>query len=222
MKQLVIDIETSGAEFDTLDRETQEYLLKRADTPDKIDKVKDSINLWPLTGEIVAIGVYDVTAATGAVYFQAPGRTIETWTEKGMQYQAGDERACLERFWADVTHATRIITFNGRMFDMPWLMTRSLVHGVVATRNLMPSRYSTTFHVDLADQLAFYGATRHYALDFWCKQMGIQSPKTDISGADVPQIYKAGEYERIARYNGADLRATAELFQKWEQTIGGV
>ncbi|MDO8425633.1 MAG: ribonuclease H-like domain-containing protein [bacterium] len=222
MKQLVIDIETSGADFDSLDKETQDYLLKRADTPEKIEKVRDSINLWPLTGEIVAIGVLNVDADVGAVYYQAPGRSIQTFTEEGILYEAGTEQACLQRFWADAADATRIITFNGRMFDMPWLMTRSLVHGIPATRNLMPSRYSTSFHVDLADLLTFYGATRHYSLDFWCKTMGIPSPKTDISGADVPQVYKAGEYERIARYNGADLRATAELFRRWHTTIGQV
>ncbi|MDO8598527.1 MAG: ribonuclease H-like domain-containing protein [bacterium] len=220
MKQLVLDIETSGVDFDNLDRETQEYLLKRADTPEKITKVKEELNLFPLTGEIVAIGVLDVATQRGSVYFQAPGRTIAPFEEGETKYLAGSEAECLQRFWADCADADRIITFNGRAFDCPWLFLRSLVHGVSATRNLMPPRYTTNFHVDLADQLAFYGAVRHYALAFWCKTLGITSPKDDIAGKDVPQLFHAGEYERIARYNAKDVRATRELFLKWQESIG--
>lgn len=222
MQQFVIDIETSGVAFEELDPETQEYLLKRADTPEKAQKVKESINLWPLTGEIVAIGILGVEDERAVCYFQAPGKQLAPFVEGNASYEAGSEAECLRRFWSDVASADRIITFNGRMFDMPWLMTRSLMYGIAATRNLMPSRYSTREHVDLADQLTFYGATRHYSLDFWCKQLGIPSPKTDLKAAEVPDAFKAGAYERIARYNVADLGATRALFLKWHATIGQV
>lgn len=220
MKQLVFDIETTGVDFDQLDAETQQYLLKRADTPEKVAKVKEELNLYPLTGEIVAIGLVDVATQRGSVYYQAPGKTVAPFEEGGTHYVAGSEAECLQRFWADVMDADRIITFNGRAFDAPWIFLRSLVHGVTATRNLMPPRYSTNFHVDLADQLAFYGAVRHYALAFWCKTLGIPSSKTDVSGKDVPQLFRNGEHERIARYCIADVRATRTLFLKWHDTIG--
>ncbi|MBI2482642.1 ribonuclease H-like domain-containing protein [Candidatus Uhrbacteria bacterium] len=220
MRQLVIDIETSAPEFDSFDVETQEYLLKRANTPEKIAEVKERLNIFPLTGEIVAIGMVDVATEQGTVYYQAPGRTIAPFTEDGTHYVAGTEAECLQRFWSASADADRIITFNGRAFDAPWLLLRSLVHGIPAARNLMPPRYSTGFHVDLADQLTYYGAVRNFSLDFWCKTLGIPSPKTDISGADVPSIYRAGEYERIARYCIRDVRATRVLFLKWEATIG--
>lgn len=220
MQQLIIDIETSGADWDSLDSGTQEYLLKRADTPEKITKVKEELNLYPLTGEIVAIGVLDAATQSGHVFFQSPGRTIAPFEDDGTRYEAGTERECLERFWTICAGADRVITFAGRAFDAPWLFLRSLVHGVTATRNLMPPRYTTNFHIDLADQLTFYGAVRNYSLDFWCKTLGIPSPKNDIAGKDVPQLFHAGEYERIARYNARDLRATRALFLKWNETIG--
>jgi 3'-5' exonuclease len=219
MQQLVIDIETSGAVFEDLPEATQTYLTKRADTPEKIEEVKERLNLYPLTGEVVAIGVLDVETATGAVYFQAPNASIEPFEDRGVRFVPGTEKECLEHFWEDVVKVTRIITFSGRMFDCPWLMLRSLVHGVSAQRNLMPPRYQTGFHVDLAEQLSFYGATRNYSLDFWCQTLGITSPKHDISGAEVPAAYRAGEYERIARYNADDIRATRELFVKWDHAL---
>ncbi|MBI4433693.1 ribonuclease H-like domain-containing protein [Candidatus Uhrbacteria bacterium] len=220
MRQLVIDIETSAPEFDSLDEDTQEYLLKRATTPEKIAEVKERLNIFPLTGEIVAIGILDAATQQGTVYFQSPGRTIAPFAEEDTQYIAGTEAECLRRFWEACADTERIITFNGRGFDAPWLLLRSLVHGIPATRNLMPPRYSTGFHVDLADQLTYYGAVRNFSLDFWCKTLDIPSPKTDIAGADVPAIFRAGEYERIARYCMRDVRATRILFQKWEATIG--
>ncbi|MBI4143205.1 ribonuclease H-like domain-containing protein [Candidatus Uhrbacteria bacterium] len=219
MHRLVLDIETSGTPFDELDADTQEYLLKRADTPEKITQVKEQLNTFPLTGEIVAIGVLDVDALTGAVYFQAPGRKVDAFVEEGIRYEPGTERECLERFWRVAGASDQIITFNGRGFDAPWLMIRSIVHGIPVTKNLMPNRFSTEHHLDLADQLTFYGATRGYSLDFWCKTLGIASPKTDMIGKDVPQHFRAGEYERIARYNGRDLRATRELFVRWQAAM---
>ena len=220
MKRLVVDIETSGTPFDDLDADTQTYLLKRADTPEKVADVKERLNTFPLTGEIVAIGVLDVDTQEGVVYFTCPGRAIAAWTEEGTRYEPGTERECLEQFWARAATANQIITFSGRGFDAPWLMLRAIVHNVRVTKNLMPNRFSTDTHLDLADQLSFYGATRPYSLDFWCKTLGITSPKTDIIGKDVPQIFQAGEYERIARYNARDLVATRALFLKWQATMG--
>ncbi|MFH1430780.1 MAG: ribonuclease H-like domain-containing protein [Candidatus Uhrbacteria bacterium] len=220
MQQFVIDIETSGTPFEEMDEETQQYLLKRADTPEKIQEVKERLNLWALTGEIVTIGVFDVASKSGTAFFQAPGKEIAAFDEDNFHYEPGTEQECLERFWKMIAKADRVITFNGRAFDMPWLLTRSLVRGVRATRNIMPPRYSTSFHVDLADLLAFYGATRHYALSFWCKMLNIESSKGDISGAEVPEAYRRGEYERIARYCMQDVRATAELFERWYVAIG--
>lgn len=222
MKQLIIDVETTGTPFEELDEETQQYLLKRADTPEKVQKVKEELNLWPLTGEIVTIGVLDVAEDSGVSFFQAPGKELAPFEEDRVRYEPGNEAQILTRFWEHVVSADRIITFNGRGFDMPWILTRSLIHGIIATRNLMPNRYSTREHCDLADQLAFYGATRHFALAFWCKVLGIPSPKGDLVGKEVPEAFRRGEYERIARYNTADLRATRALFLKWQQTIGQV
>ncbi|MFH1099044.1 MAG: ribonuclease H-like domain-containing protein [Candidatus Uhrbacteria bacterium] len=220
MPRIVIDIETTGTPFELLDAETQAYLLKRADTPEKIADVKEKLNIFPLTGEIVAIGILDADNERGFVYFQSPGRTVEAFTEDNVAYNAGTERECLERFWAITARADQIITFNGRGFDAPWLLIRSLIHNIRAAKDLMPYRYSTDKHLDLMDQLCFYGAMRNYSLDFWCKSLGIASPKGDIAGKDVPQVFAAGEYERIARYCMRDVRATRELYRRWQATIG--
>ena len=73
--------------------------------------------------------------------------------------------------------AIEIITFNGRGFDCPFILIRSAVHKIKPTKDLMPNRYNGV-HIDLLDQLTFYGASRRkFSLDMWCKTFGIKAPK---------------------------------------------
>jgi hypothetical protein len=80
----------------------------------------------------------------------------------------------------------------------------------------MPNRYGDT-HIDLFDQLSFFGATRRkFSLDMWCRTFGIKSPKSEgVTGYEVKDLYKAGRYLDIARYCAGDLKATAELLSVW-------
>ncbi len=74
MSRIVFDIETIGADFDALDLSQQEYLLKYAETEEDAEAVKESLGLYPLTGEIVTIGLMNPDTLKGVLYFQAPGK----------------------------------------------------------------------------------------------------------------------------------------------------
>jgi len=79
----------------------------------------------------------------------------------------------------------------------------------------MPNRYSNQ-HVDLMDQLTWFGAfRRRFSLDAWCSALGVEQPKREVHGSDVASLYAAGEYMKIARYCLGDARATAQLFDLW-------
>jgi hypothetical protein len=84
----------------------------------------------------------------------------------------------------------------------------------------MPNRYNDT-HIDLLDQLTFYGAVRRrFSLDMWCRTLGIKSPKENgINGYDVKDLYRGRRYVDIAKYCVGDLRATRELLLYWEKYI---
>ena len=47
----------------------------------------------------------------------------------------------LERFWSNVSRFERVITYNGRGFDVPFLMQRSLIREVEISTNLLPPRF---------------------------------------------------------------------------------
>ncbi|GBE02608.1 putative 3'-5' exonuclease related to the exonuclease domain of PolB [bacterium BMS3Bbin06] len=219
MSRVIFDIETVGVDFDDLDASQQEYLLRYAETEGETRKVKDSLGLSPLTGEIVAIGMLNPETLRGAVFFQAPGSAIEPFEEEGIKFETGTEREILEKFQDVIKSYSQFVTFNGRTFDCPYILVRSAVHKVKPARDLMPNRYSGP-HIDLLDQLSFYGATKRYSLDMWCRALNIKSPKEEgITGLDVKGLFEEGRFVDIARYCLRDILATRELLLRWESYI---
>lgn len=219
-RKIVVDIETTGKDFDSLDEISKEYLLKYAQTEDEVKAVKEGMGFSPLTGEVIAIGMLNPDTNNGAVYFQSPEILQEPLKEEGIEYLADTESGILRRFWETIRHYDQVITFNGRGFDAPFLMIRSAVHKIEPTKDLMPNRYNLS-HTDLLDLLTFYGAVRRkFSLHMWCKAFGIESPKEEgVSGYEVHDLFQKQEYLTIARYCVGDLYATKALFEYWEKYI---
>lgn len=229
-----MDIETIGEDFDALDHATQDnltrWIKKESDSDDEykiaLQDLKNGLGFSPLTGEIVAIGVLDYYKNEGGVYYQAPGQKNEEIKEDGISFKQMTEEAMLRKFWELAERYQVFITFNGRAFDMPFLMVRSAIKGVRPTKDLMRGRYlyqnnPDALHIDLAEQLSFYGATRRKgSLHLWSRAFGIPSPKSGgVTGDDVGPLFKQKKFLDIARYNVGDIRATRELYSKWEQYL---
>jgi len=76
------------------------------------------------------------------------------------------------------------------------------------------------YHFDILKELTFFkhsptGARRKYNLDFYCNKLNIDSPKAGgVSGDKVGNLYKAGEYQKIADYAAGDIIAEAALFER--------
>jgi predicted PolB exonuclease-like 3'-5' exonuclease len=220
MNTIIFDIETIPVSFDELDQDQQKYLLKFAENDEEEEKIKQQMALWAPTNQIVAIGMLSVETGKGAVYFQSGNTTIEPYEKNGIKYESGTEKEILEKFWKALSFAQRFVTFNGRGFDCPVLMLRSAMLEVRPSKNLVPYRYATDIHVDLLEQLTFYGAYRKFNLDFYCKAFGIESPKAQgMNGHEVAPMYHKGEYQIIAEYCAGDLHATRELYQRWKDTL---
>jgi len=221
MTKIIFDIETSGLDWEKFDAEQQKYLLKFSQTEEEIANAKEQLALHAVTAEVVCVGMFNPDTGKGAVYYRAGDNKEEEFTENNILYSAGSEREILEKFWANIKNYRQFITFNGRAFDCPFLLIRSAILGVKATKNLMPYRYAADAHVDLLEQFTFHGAVRKFNLDFYCKAFGIASPKSGgINGHDVPDYFRAGKILAIAKYCAGDLAATKELYERWQKTIG--
>ena len=216
--RVIIDIETAGFPFDTIDERQQEYLLKFAGTEKERENEKLKVSLYPYTAELVCIGMLNPDSGRGCVLVQAPEGT-EPWADenKSIDYLPSTESGILTTFWERVSAFQQIVTFNGRCFDAPFLHVRSAMAGISAGRRLMSSRYDSATHLDLLEQFTFHGAVRKFNLDFMCQAFGIDSPKRHgMTGLDVPSMFREGRFREIAEYNARDLYATRELLRRWE------
>ncbi len=234
MSALVFDIETVGEKFDDLDETTQgvltRWIEKTSDDEEgfkaALDDLKNGLGFSPLTGEIVAIGALDSDSGVGGVYYQDPKGVDAESEENGVKYRPMSEVDMLKQFWLLVDKYQEFVSFNGRGFDVPFLMVRSAIHGIRPSKDLLSNRYlslqkSWAKHIDLLDQLTFYGAVRRReSLHLWTRAFGIESPKASgVAGDDVAGLFAAGEYLKIAKYNAGDIRATSELYDKWKQYL---
>jgi DNA polymerase elongation subunit (family B) len=220
MSRVVIDIETLAYPLESFDERQQTYLLKFARTEEERIEAIQKMNLFPTTAHLLAIGMWNPDTSKGKVLFKSEERLNETSADGSVQYMSGTESEMLARFWEDVAKYHQFITFNGRGFDCPFLMLRSAILGIRPSRNLMPYRYDATVHCDLLEQFTFYGAFRKFSLDFYCKSFGIESPKSrGITGLDLDKLYQERRYREIGEYCLGDVKATAELFQKWESFL---
>ncbi len=204
MTTLIVDIETAAQQLDV---EQIAYLG---------DKVNEAA-LHPITGQVACIGVQSLTTGFIRTLANVPRGS---YFVSSAPTTCGCEATILREFWDMAKTATRIVTFNGRAFDIPFMVMRSAMLGVPVTkRNLLGYRYSVDPHCDLLDQLTWYGATRRFSLAMYCKAFGIENPKGECSGADVPKMFVDGRHAEIAEYNLRDVRATAALYKVWLERI---
>jgi predicted PolB exonuclease-like 3'-5' exonuclease len=120
----------------------------------------------------------------------------------------------LRAFWALAGHAEVVVSYNGRGFDVPFMVARSLVHGIPVSVDLLSNRFSLRPHLDLYHALN-HGRDRGPAsLDVVCWALGLTSPKEDMDGSMVATTYAKGDLGSIALYNAGDVRATTGVYQR--------
>jgi len=128
------------------------------------------------------------------------------------------EADLLRAFWALAGEASCVVSYNGRGFDIPFMIGRSLIHNVPARVDLMSSRFSLRPHLDLFDILGGRGRGPS-SLDVICWALGLTSPKEEMDGSMVAVEYEKGELAKIAEYNAGDVRATARVYQHVRDTV---
>lgn len=104
-------------------------------------------------------------------------------------------------------------------FDLGFLWRRSLVRGVRPPFKLpTPSARSGKDFGDTMELWAGYRGT--IGLSRLCRALGLPDPKAEGDGASVFDWWQAGEFERIATYNRADVAAARACWWRlnWEAT----
>jgi hypothetical protein len=216
---LVIDIETVPA-FDR--RELPPTVAEAlADNATRKEMEPAAVmGMSPFFGKVVSLAIGDGECAPGegdvtVLAVPPPGVVVEpcpSWL------RLMDEPALLRAFWALASRAETVVTFNGRGFDLPFLITRSLIHGIPARVDLISQRFAMRPHLDLFELLTQRGRGPS-KLDVVCWALGIESPKEVMDGSMVAPAYERGEILKIAQYNAHDVRATAAVYRKCRDLI---
>ena len=137
------------------------------------------------------------------------------------------EAAAIQRFFEGINKLTpQIVSWNGRNFDLPVLVARGLIHGVVAqcfwdtgqdNKDAKWANYINRFHerhLDLMDVLSMYGG-RGSPLDELSRLAGFPG-KLGVGGGAVWDAYRRGEVTAIRDYCEADCANTYLLFLRFQ------
>ncbi len=130
----------------------------------------------------------------------------------------------------------RLVSFNGRNFDLPAIMLRAMRYNIdafgyfeidnaSANKNKWDNyrtRYTENFHIDLLDSITLFGAARGARLDVICKMLKIPG-KFDVSGDDVYRLfYESNNTKTIDEYCQSDVLNTYWLFLKYQILQGKI
>lgn len=220
-RTLVFDIETVPA----LDKRELPSTVAEALSDNAAKKEMDTaavMGMSPFFGKVVSLAIGDGDAEPGSEADQVTVLAVppEGFDTSGappwLRYMS--EEDLLRAFWALASKADCVVSYNGRGFDVPFVVARSLIHGIPARVDLVSGKWSLRPHLDLFELVTQRGRGPS-KLDVVCWALGIESPKGVMDGSMVAPAYKAGEIEKIAEYNAHDVRATSSVYRKCRDLI---
>lgn len=138
------------------------------------------------------------------------------------------EAQLLRAFWGWFSKVrARVVTWNGRKFDIPVLKMRAMVHGVVADHWHMAGdkwsgygkRYDPSWHCDLGDVMSDFGAARMVSLDLMAAAIGLPG-KIGGHGSGVAEMVAEGRLGDVRAYCEGDVLNLFGLYLRWALMTG--
>ncbi|RZS99131.1 3'-5' exonuclease [Aquimarina brevivitae] len=215
---LFLDIETvpEHQSFDALSKEMQQlwadktkYQRKEEFSPEEF---YHRAGIWAEFGKIVCISVGYFVNPMGDRNFRVTSFYGE---EKKLLL---DFKNLLETHFNQARNL--LCAHNGKEFDFPYIARRMLIHGITLPYklNLFGKKPWEVPHLDTLDLWKF-GDYKHYtSLKLLTNILGIPSPKDDIDGSQVRDVYyEEEEIDRIITYCEKDTVAVAQIMLRLRQ-----
>lgn len=133
------------------------------------------------------------------------------------------ERKLLEGFWRFFAAGSyRLVTWNGRSFDVPVLLTRAFIHGIPTGAYHLRGdrwsgygkRYDQDHHADVMDLMSHHGAAPRMGLDEMALAMGLPG-KGGEHGSNVEALLAQGQVGRVRAYCETDVLNTLGLYYRF-------
>ncbi len=209
---LFLDIETvpQQAKFEDLDETTQIlweqkslYQRKEEYTPAEF---YDRAGIWAEFGRIICISVGYFKINEGVRNFRVTSFH-------------GDENTILKEFKSLlITHFNRpqhlLCAHNGKEFDFPYIARRMIINSIELPfkLNLFGKKPWEIPHLDTMELWKFGDYKTFTSLKLMAHVLGIPSPKDDIDGSQVRDVYyKEKDIDRIITYCEKDTITVAQI-----------
>lgn len=134
-------------------------------------------------------------------------------------YAGDDERALLKPLFKllDSGKKKPLCGHNIKGFDLPFICRRAYALRMIPLPDIIQVAGKKPWEIQHEDTMELwkFGAFKDtVSLDLLAEMLGLPSPKSEMSGADVREKYYAGLYDEIARYCEADVKTTALVHQR--------
>ncbi len=161
--------------------------------------------------KVVAISFLEAEIERDGVQENYLLRELRSGGESG-----SNEKALVQGFFSYVERLRpRLVSFNGRGFDLSVLKYRAMVHGISARFlysdgdkwNSYTSRYSDDWHCDLLEVLSEYGGSARVKLNEACSVLGFPG-KFGVDGSKVTEMIEGGQVDAVRDYCETDVLNT--------------
>ena len=126
------------------------------------------------------------------------------------------EAKLLDIFWSVVQKYSKIITYNGLSFDLPFIYRRSWYEGIKPTilPDALLKKYETYgLHVDVRAILSQWDKFAPGKLDLYAALKLDQCKMDGVDGSQVQSMWDAGKFDEIREYCKQDCELTWALYQ---------
>jgi len=210
---LFLDIETvpEVAEYEDLDDDKKELWEQKSQYQRKdeytAEEFYERAGIWAEFGKIICISVGYFLIKDGSRNFR-----VTTFH--------GDEKKILKDFKRllneHFSHPKNLLcAHNGKEFDFPYIARRLIIHGISLPYklDLFGKKPWEVPHLDTMELWKFGDYKNYTSLKLMANILGIPSPKGDIDGSMVRDVYyKDGNIDRIIKYCEKDVITVAQVF----------
>jgi 3'-5' exonuclease len=190
------------------------------------DVAKDNPNLVflkPVFHQIVAISFMHVDLSHNS------GSEVHHFKELRSGGNANSsEKELIDGFFAFIAkHRPKLVSYNGRSFDLPVLQYRALKHKTSSFGlyqlgdkwNNYLNRYSLDWHTDLIEALSNFGAATRVSMNELCASLNLPG-KIDVDGLAVYDLYKSDKVQEIRDYCETDVLNTYLIYLHYALHFG--
>lgn len=213
-KVLFLDIETvpQCPSYDHLDDEWKDLWAAKS----RFFREKDNVEL---ADSYHRAGIY---AEFGKIVCISVAYFMDDKKLRTQSFFGKDEVKVLQSFLDFVIKSNfkLLCAHNGKEFDFPFMARRILIKRLPLPEllDMAGKKPWELAHLDTMELWKF-GDYKHYtSLSLLCKAFGIDTPKSDLDGSRVAEVYwKQQDLARIARYCEQDVRAVVALLSLYRQ-----